>query len=612
MKSVIIVISLLTAAPAFAQTGSEAEPVRFTGGTAIDPGPHEGRLRYAIGTENIQTMRANRTHPELSDSNGWTYNHGSNICFWNGQFFQQYLSNPVDEHIAPGQTLLMTSKDGRHWEKPTIAFPPYKAPSGVKIPEGYNGYMMHQRMGFYVAADGRLLTLAFYGHTEDPFNKGGIGRVVREVYKNGSLGPIYFIRYESNAQWNASNTSYPFYTKSEDSGFVNSCNALLSDQLMTFQWFDEDNGADGFYHGKQGVEALSYYHRKDGKVVALWKFSSAALSGDEGKTFSPVAKVPTLVMSGGKQWGQRTSDGRYAICYNPIDNSEYRYPLVIISGDDGIVYDNMLLVQGEVPPRRFSGRWKDFGPCYMRGIEEGNGKPPGKDMWLSYTMNKEDVWISRIPIPVRYAVSGPVHDNFDDLQTGGPVKDWNIYSPAWAPATIAHSPSGKGNSLQLTDKDNYDYSRAIRVFRETGNANVSFRVMADSANTGMLEIDVTDRFGNRPVRICFDGQHNIMVVNGSSRKKIASYEKNRWYTCSVHAIAGEAGNFSVSINSKEMLRGAQLAERVKTFERLSLRTGAYRDVPNRHTPNETNDPPLKDADEYAPPTIFYIDDVDIK
>ena len=41
--------------------------------------------------------------------------------------------------------------------------------------------VMHQRMGFYVAPDNRLLVLGFYGHTEDPFGKGGIGRVVREA-----------------------------------------------------------------------------------------------------------------------------------------------------------------------------------------------------------------------------------------------------------------------------------------------------------------------------------------------------------------------------------------------------------------------------------------------
>lgn len=595
----------------FSQTGSIHEPIRYTGGQNIDLTVHEGRLRYAIGTENIQTLRANRTHPESSDGFGWTYNHASNLCYWNGQFFQQYLSNPADEHIAPGQTLVITSPDGRHWNKPKVAFPPYHAPAGVKIPQGYKGYMMHQRMGFYVAPGNRLLMLAFYGHTEDPFGKGGIGRVVREIYRDGSFGPIYFIRYESQASWNASNTSYPFYKTSGDTAFVRACKNLLANPLMTFQWFEEDNGADGFYNGKKGKEALSYYHRKDGKVVALWKYSFAALSDDEGKTFSPPQGCPTIIMDGGKQWGQKTSDGKYAICYNPTEISEYRYPLAIVTGDDGINYDHMLLVQGEVPPRRFSGRWKDFGPCYMRGIEEGNGTPPGSDMWLTYTMNKEDVWIARIPVPVTYAVDGPVKDNFDNLSIDGPVASWNIYSPAWAPVTITKSPDGTGNSLCLEDRDACDYARAIRVFETNKKVELSLKVMAGEGNTGDLDVDITDQYGNRPVRIRFTGDGNISLDNGNSWQVIAPYRKNKWCQLEVQAEAGADGKFDVWVDGKKALAGAPLAEMVRDMERLSLRTGAYRNLPNRHTPNETNDPPLAGADELAKPTVFFVDEVHI-
>ena len=154
-------------------------------------------------------------------------------------------------------------------------------------------------MGFYTAPDGRLLIVAFYGHSYDPFQKGGIGRVVREAYKDGTYGPIYFVRYESQAQWNETNTSYPFYKKSKDRGFVKACDALLADKLKTLQWVDEDRGIDGFYQLKDSinvVQALSYYHRKDGQVVGLWKKSFAALSPDNGLSWSAPRKMPTLIM----------------------------------------------------------------------------------------------------------------------------------------------------------------------------------------------------------------------------------------------------------------------------------------------------------------------------
>ena len=593
------------------RTGSVNEPVRYVGGVTIDPNVHEGRLRYAIGTESRQTLRANRTNPELAEGSGWTYNHAPDLCFWNGRFYQEYLSNPVDEHIAPGQTLVTTSVDGRRWEKPKVVFPPYVAPEGVKIPEGYSGYMMHQRMGFYIAPNGRLLVLAFYGHTEDPFQEGGIGRVVREIYKDGTFGPIYFIRYSSHTNWNENNTSYPFYTRSGDRGFVEACDALLGDKLKTMQWWDEDRGLDGFYSITEAGSAFNYYHRKDGKVVGLWKRSLCALS-DDGIHFSKPVKSPTLIMAGGKMWGQATEDNRFAICYNPIEIDEYRYPLIVITSDDGIIYNDMLLVQGEVPPRRFTGRWKDFGPCYTRGIIEGLGNPPGNDMWVTYSMNKEDMWVSRIPLPVRYRVEGSVNDNFNELKTGGPVPDWNIYAPKWSPVEVADFPSTENKSLCLEDEDPYDYARAIRVFEESANVAIEVRVFAEKSENGMLEIDVTDRYGNRPVRIRLDNNGKIIAVNGSRETEVAEYKTGWWYKLEITVDTQLLGSYSLSIDGQELLKDAQLAESVLSVERISFRTGQYRDLPNRKTPNEVTLPPLPGADEKVTPAIFYVDDVRIK
>lgn len=595
----------------FSQTGSIHEPVRYIGGVTIDPRIHDGRLPYAVGVESRQTVRVNRTHPDWVEGSGWTYSHASNLCYWNDTFYQQYLSNPVDEHIAPGQTLLVTSKDGRNWEKPIVLFPPYKAPDGVKIPQGYDGYMMHQRMGFYIAPNGCLLTLAFYGHSENPFRAGGIGRVVRKVNKDGTFGPIYFIRYSSHTNWDESNTSYPFYKTSTDNEFLTACKDLLADKLVTAQWRDEDRSLDGFHPLKKGGEAISYYHRKDGNIVALWKRSACALSFDKGQTFSDPVRVPSLIMAGGKVWGQATDDGRYAMTYNPIEMDEHRYPLIVISSDDGIIYDDMAIVQGEVPPRRFFGRWKDFGPCYVRGIVEGNGNPPGEDMWLTYSMNKEDIWVSRIPLPIRHKVEGNVQDNFNNLKTGTAITDWNIYAPQWAPINVVAFPDNSNKSLQLKDRDPYDYARAIRVF-ETGNkVQLSFKVLTQTSYTGLLEIDVTDQFGNRAIRLRFDNDGQIKNFKGNSYKNLQKYELDKWQTIKLSIEATPYGNFDLTINGKTVLTNEPLAVAVKSVERLSFRTGEYRNKPTRKTINETPHEPLEDGDDPVPAAVFYVDDVSV-
>ncbi len=83
-------------------------------------------------------------------------------------------------------------------------------------------YHMHQRMGFYVASNGRFLTMGFYGGNDGH----GIGRVVREIRENNTLGPIYFIRPNDNWQ---GKRLYPLYTTASDEGFVEACEAFLCD-----------------------------------------------------------------------------------------------------------------------------------------------------------------------------------------------------------------------------------------------------------------------------------------------------------------------------------------------------------------------------------------------
>jgi hypothetical protein len=472
--------------------------------------------------------------------------------------------------------------------------------------------MMHQRMGFYVAPDNRLLVLGFYGHAPDPFNKGGIGRVVREIYKDGSYGPIYFIRYSSSTDWKESNTSYPFYTSSKDEGFVAACNALLANKLKISQWRDEDRGPDDFQPLKGNCSSVSVYHRKDGTAVGLCKEAQSVISSDEGKTWTPPVRSRTVITNNAKVWGQRTKDGRYALAYNPVHYGSHRWPLVIVTGDDGILFDNMLLVHGEVPPRRFIGNAKDFGPQYFRGIAEGNGTPPGNDLWLTYSVNKEDIWVSRVPVPIRYEIDGPVNDTFDNLKAGGNIIDWNIYSSKWAPVDVVDFPSAANKSLELQDKDPYDYAKAVRVFPESKTVNVSCRVSAKQADAGRLEIEVVDRYGNSPVRLLFADDGRIKAMNGASLVDLQPYKPNTWYKLDLAVrTQGGLGMFSVSVDGNRLLDSAQFAEAALTVERLSFRTGSPRTEPTRNTDRYDKRFPdaLPNADNPERLAVYHIDDV---
>ena len=597
--------------PGPAQTGSGSEPIRYLGGTYVDQTVHDGRLRPAVGVASYQVMRANRTHTELGDGFGWTYNHAPMLAYWNGKFYLEYLSNPVGEHEPPGQTLIATSVDGRTWTMPVVAFPPYKPPGGIEapMPAKSTGYMMHQRMGFYVAPNGRLLASAFYGHAPNPFRSGGIGRVVREIYRDGGMGPIFFVRHNAGTPWNESNTAFPLYTRSTDAGFVNAVESLLGNKLITEQWRDEDPEVAVM---RGPCSSLSFFHRPDGTVTGVCKNAVTAITADEGKTWSQAVRASTLITNNAKVWGQRTRDGRYALVYNPVQFGSHRWPLAVSAGSDGIIFDSLNLVNGEVPPRRFIGRAKDFGAQYVRGIAEGNGDPGDPAFWVTYSLNKEDIWVSRIPVPIRERVTGPVNDNFNAMPAGGEVADWNVYVPKWAAVGVVEFPSRSDKSLELRDKDPHDYSRAVRVFAEGKKATLHCRVMPKSSGADPLEIEVLDRYGNRPVRVVFASDGWIRAVNGGANVQVRKYQSNKWHELDITVDVGK-GQYSLSIDGSPVVQNAAFAEAVLSVERVSFRTGAYRNYPTRQL--DRYDPGLKDfpdADTPVAESIFYVDDVSVR
>ena len=138
-------------------------------------------------------------------------------------------------------------------------------------------------------------------------------------------------------------------------------------------WVEEADRNDPLIPLNKPYKAYCDYTLPDGRLVALWKHALTSISTDGGLTWKePVERAPGFVNSNAKIWGQRLTDGMYATVYNP---SEFRWPLAISLSKDGLEYNTLNLVCGEVPPMRYGGNYKSFGPQYVRGIIEGNGIP---------------------------------------------------------------------------------------------------------------------------------------------------------------------------------------------------------------------------------------------
>jgi hypothetical protein len=598
--------------------GTAAEPIRIIATNVPHMQFHDAALPPVVGAQNIQVMRANRTHPDArgADGLGWTYNHAPMLCYWKGRFYLEYLTDPAGEHIPPGQTMLTESADGMTWTRPRVAFPPFQ-------PEGEEAATVsHQRMGFYVARNDRLLILSFYGRAPRPNDGKGIGRAVREIYHDGTFGPIYFIRYNRHAGFSEVNTPYPHFKASDDEGFVNACDALLADKLMTQQWWEEDRSTDGFYAisgdtGGLDAKALSFFHRRDDTVVGLWKKRWAALSLDEGDSWTDPVQIPSLITGGAKIWGQRTDDGRYALAFNP--HTAHRWPLVVVSGEDGITFDRMSVAHGEIPYPRYDGQYKSMGPQYVRGIVEGNGRPPGNYMWLTYSVNKEDIWVTRLPLPLRDVVTEPVNDNFNQLSTRHPPRDWNIYSPLWAPVTVAPSPDGEaGRCLELRDEDRYDYAKAVRVFPAAQQVTLRFRVWPQKLANGSLEVAVLDRTGRSAVTLKLtakDGWIADDLSGATSVVKLAPAQEHAWFDVQLQLDTSRR-QFNVQLDGKPVLtEGALSGPCGDSVERLCFRTGPVRDY-DAHAADllidESKLGDRLDGDLQEPLLQVYVDDVAIE
>ena len=595
--------------------------VHYTGTTLSNPERHDGGLSPVVGVHNIQLLRANREHPTTANNDGWTYNHQPMMAYWNDQFYVHYLCDPSDEHIPPSRTMLQTSKDGYTWTEPEILFPEVQVPEGFQKPDRPEKAhdliaIMHQRVGWYVSKSGQLYALGNYGvafdRKDDPNDGNGMGRVIREVRKDGTFGPIYFIYL--NHTYKHYKTIFPYYTKA-DKATKTAAEEILANPRYRMQWVEETDRNDPLIPLNKEYKAYCDYTLPDGRLASLWKHALTSISDDGGETWAqPVERAKGFVNSNAKIWGQRLADGTYATIYNP---SEYRWPLGISLSKDGLEDTTLNLVQGEVPPMRYGGNYKSYGPQYVRGIQEGNGMPKDSDLWVTYSMNKEDMWVAHIPVPVRTqalshadgseftAACAPVsRGSASAYETAGcalaRLTTWNLYSPRRAEVTLLDG------WLTLSDWNPFDYARVERKIPATRELCVEFDIQAQQNDHGLLQIEFLDAHGTACSRIELTDEGIMRCKGGARYGGLGKYEPGRTYH--VKAVLSVARRLiEVYVDGKKAGQRMFFAP-VESIERVMFRTGARRTFPDIDTEADWYGT-LDQAGEDAPLAVFAIANV---
>ena len=378
------------------------DPIRISAPelAQLDFSQSTGGLPVVPGVETYTICRGNREDPEQAEGMGYTYQHHQDIAVWKGRMYVGWNTCEVDEDTWPSRELISTSTDGKNWSRPVEMFP-----QGISTP---------LRMYFFLAPNGRMLVIAgMRENLEFLTETKKSGLVVREIRPDHTLGEVYTLR---NVKGPVPHQPPSFETAS-DPGFVEACRLLLADHLYLSQqdygnlldpedrmkWTDPENweGSDPLKDmASEFGKAMCFFERRDGTLVGLSKFRWVTTSSDGGETWTQPVRPKSLVTGGGKVWGQRTSDGRYALFYNP--DPDKRWPLVMLTSDDGITFSEPFALHGSLPGQRYEGKFKGAGYSYHRGLSHWNkdGTWKDDDLWLVYSLNKEDILISRIPFPL--------------------------------------------------------------------------------------------------------------------------------------------------------------------------------------------------------------------
>lgn len=561
----------------------------------------DGGIPPLPGVHSTEVYHA--THELAADTlgKGYTYNHHVDMAVWKGRFYLAWTNGERDEDIAPAREVYLTSQDGMHWSKPAELFP--------------EGTSTSMRMYFFKAPNGRMLTTAGIrtqnGHMLEK-EKGGL--LVREIRADHSLGQVFTII--PTPVGTSPLIPQPIYSTSPDAGFVEACRQLLSDSAYLEQ---QDLGVllgeekrMAAYRSMTTPEEIKdfgrapcFYRRKDGAMIGIGKLGYSMISHDDGKTFAALPRAESLATGDAKIWVQQTSDGRYAMVHNPKPEGKARYPLVVLSSDDGMDFRDMRLVNGEIPFQRYKGAMRAPGLQYTRGVSifaDDGTLDSVKDLFVAYSANKEDIVVSRIPVPLKQDATGPANDRFENSGAGGRwIPGWNIYSPLWSPVAVVDHAGGK--ALSLTDGSPFDFSKAERVFQPSATARVAFTLAPRRA--GDLEIELRPAFGlERPVKLALAADGKLTAFDGPSAVEFGTFRDARPVRIQIDTDCAN-GSYRVTVDGREPVK-LKFSGAAASLCRIEFRTGPLRPKPERNNDGDaTGDKPL------ANPAEFLISDFSI-
>lgn len=353
------------------------------------------------GVEHVSIHRAT---PETG-----MFSHHPHITALDSALLAFWSSHAVDED-APGQRVLCSvSADGREWRAPFECFPPMDEERCA----GETGRVL--TANGWVLLDGRTFAVV---EVDDKLGRGapvpeptrsrgkayefrgnpprrGWGRVAREVEPDGSLGELFWLVEDPPDPVEG----FPRYPDLNDPRFTRTglrIRRVLEDPLHMPAWDFRNRTAWTEAADGHGMCEPTVYRRPDGVLVKLSRDLDrsrrlyASLSRDDG--FHWEAGIRTDIPdSPSKPVAGTLPDGRIYLVGNQVA-VRGRDPLVLSLSEDGIRFDRAAAIRSGAPPLRREGKAKVVGFQYPSAVVARGA------LWVVYSVGKEDVDVSRIPL----------------------------------------------------------------------------------------------------------------------------------------------------------------------------------------------------------------------
>jgi len=350
--------------------------------------PAPGVTHWIIDTPNGKT-------PALSDLTSLRYHHHMRTAVdSHGRVWVAYSGNLTNEDQSGEITEIISSND--HWATrtgPMIAIPPPSAFSTAIFP----GMRISYPRAFVTHGRKLYLVAAIDQKADGGDSQTGLALIGIACNPNGTLGPPFLISAAT------ATTPLPFTPAYAYNRLLS--RALFHDANIFGTWggsqigfpptpwtgFATDANHDIFV--EPSTAALSADQKT---LLRLWRQTKGAapnmmfssISHNGGTSWSPITET-TLPNQPSETTIVKLANGHIAIIGNPHGKNRYPLYLATFDSNTGTLIHIYSIISGATPPTYPNGQTLGF--SYPGAYEAGG------TLWISYSINKQQVGISALP-----------------------------------------------------------------------------------------------------------------------------------------------------------------------------------------------------------------------